>query len=116
VLFFLAIPVVSWEPSALAFRSTAFQVLAASHEEKSSSYRTSAESPIIEHGIDFALGTDRVCRRIEWHLSADEIAKARCDRERARLRAIYHDALGRKYLWAARFPWLPVKPDPPEPE
>jgi hypothetical protein len=28
----------------------------------------------------------------------------------------YHEALARRYWYAARFPWLPVEPDPPEPE
>ncbi len=28
----------------------------------------------------------------------------------------HHDALVRKYTFAARHPWLPVSPDPPEPE
>jgi hypothetical protein len=28
----------------------------------------------------------------------------------------YHDSLENKYRRAARYPWLPVEPDPPEPE
>ena len=28
----------------------------------------------------------------------------------------YHDLMHRKYDRAARYPWLPVAPDPPEPE
>ena len=32
-----------------------------------------------------------------------------------RVRAAHHDALRRKYESAARHPWLPVPPDPPEP-
>jgi hypothetical protein len=31
-------------------------------------------------------------------------------------RAAYHWALAEKYSRAARYPWLPVAPDPPEPE
>jgi hypothetical protein len=30
--------------------------------------------------------------------------------------ADYHEDLARKYERAARYPWLPVEPDPPEPE
>ena len=30
-------------------------------------------------------------------------------------RADYHGAMRRKYERAARYPWLPVEPDPPEP-
>jgi hypothetical protein len=28
----------------------------------------------------------------------------------------YHESLARRYERAARYPWLPVEPDPPEPE
>ena len=28
----------------------------------------------------------------------------------------YHQMMVDKYNWAARYPWLPVAPDPPEPE
>lgn len=28
----------------------------------------------------------------------------------------YHNAMAAKYDWAERYPWLPVSPDPPEPE
>jgi hypothetical protein len=31
-------------------------------------------------------------------------------------RAAYHEALAEKYRRAARYPWLPVEPDPPPPE
>lgn len=31
-------------------------------------------------------------------------------------RVAYHAAMARKYRRAARYPWLPVEPDPPEPE
>ena len=31
-------------------------------------------------------------------------------------KAEHHAGLARKYEWAARHPWLPVLPDPPEPE
>jgi hypothetical protein len=40
-------------------------------------------------------------------------------RERARVnpcKAAYHATLARKYEYAASHPWLPVAPDPPEPE
>jgi hypothetical protein len=33
---------------------------------------------------------------------------------RAKLR--WHEAMAEKYGWAARYPWLPVGPDPPEPD
>jgi hypothetical protein len=28
----------------------------------------------------------------------------------------YHGSLASKYWYAARYPWLPVEPDPPDPE
>jgi hypothetical protein len=31
-------------------------------------------------------------------------------------RAAYHSAMREKYEHAARYPWLPVEPDPPEPK
>jgi hypothetical protein len=46
-------------------------------------------------------------------LVAQRAAKA--DTERYRMRAEYHNALDRKYEYAARHPWLPVSSDPPEP-
>lgn len=35
---------------------------------------------------------------------------------RSRRLAGYHATLRRKYERAARYPWLPIEPDPPEPE
>jgi hypothetical protein len=35
---------------------------------------------------------------------------------RAKTLMLYHQALKRKYERATRLPWLPVEPDPPEPE
>jgi hypothetical protein len=31
-------------------------------------------------------------------------------------RSKYHRSLMKKYKWASHHPWLPVAPDPPEPE
>jgi hypothetical protein len=42
------------------------------------------------------------------------ISFSRLTRERKML--LYHDAMARKYKLAAGHPWLPVEPDPPEPE
>ena len=38
------------------------------------------------------------------------------DAEQATRRAAYHASLKRKYERAARYPWLPVEPDPPPPK
>jgi hypothetical protein len=31
-------------------------------------------------------------------------------------RLVFHKRMVGKYQWAARYPWLPVLPDPPEPK
>ena len=31
-------------------------------------------------------------------------------------RFAHQKAMAEKYAWAARYPWLPVEPDPPEPD
>jgi hypothetical protein len=31
-------------------------------------------------------------------------------------KAEYHMRMGEKWLWASRYPWLPVSADPPEPD
>ena len=52
-------------------------------------------------------------------IARTEAAVRRLGREPSavpRQRAIYHAALRRKYERAARYPWLPVPPDPPEPK
>jgi hypothetical protein len=36
--------------------------------------------------------------------------------ERYAARIAYHARMRQKYEWAARFPWLPLDPDPPEPK
>jgi hypothetical protein len=46
----------------------------------------------------------------------DVIAQARLQATHSCAFADYHAALKRKYEHAARRPWLPVPPDPPEPE
>jgi hypothetical protein len=48
----------------------------------------------------------------EWDRMADE---ARASAAHSARRAAYHSRLRSKYERAARYPWLPVAPDPPEP-
>ena len=45
---------------------------------------------------------------VMWISKGIETLDPRCQRLIA-----YHGALARKYWYAARFPWLPVEPDPP---
>jgi hypothetical protein len=52
-----------------------------------------------------AFGTDRICRQMN---ERGEVVSNRANR--------WHEVLEKKYREAARYPWLPVAPDPPEPE
>lgn len=71
-------------------------------------------------------GTVRVYGVLRWTFFGQEvrgcnvykIPGARNSEERARLhaRAQYHERMGDKYARAARYPWLPLPPDPPLPE
>jgi hypothetical protein len=46
----------------------------------------------------------------------EEIMHLHRDYDRMMDRADHHASLAYKYERAARYPWLPVEPDPPEPE
>jgi hypothetical protein len=48
--------------------------------------------------------------------TVEEITRLRGAYDRMMDRADHHASLARKYERAARYPWLPVEPDPPEPE
>jgi hypothetical protein len=45
-----------------------------------------------------------------------EIGQIYRDYDRMMDRANHHAAMAHKYEHAARYPWLPVEPDPPEPD
>jgi hypothetical protein len=49
-------------------------------------------------------------------MTVEEITRLHDDYDRMMDRADHHASLARKYEEAARYPWLPVEPDPPEPE
>jgi hypothetical protein len=49
-------------------------------------------------------------------MTVEEITRLRGDYDRMVARADHHASLARKYEEAARHPWLPVEPDPPEPK
>jgi hypothetical protein len=49
-------------------------------------------------------------------MTVEEITRLHGDYDRMMDRADHHASLARKYERAARYPWLPVEPDPPEPE
>ena len=48
-------------------------------------------------------------------MTIEEIMRLHRDYDRMMDRADHHASLVRKYEHAARYPWLPVEPDPPEP-
>jgi hypothetical protein len=67
---------------------------------------------------DEAVGWERTYRKL---VEREERAGSRCDDLRRHLDQIsqgveYYSALARKYRRAAHYPWLPVEPDPPEPD
>jgi hypothetical protein len=115
-LAILAILMVAWWVSTLGVPRGEYQELALFHENQASSYRRYAESPIIEHQIEYRFGTDRVCRRIERHMSAADVDEANRARKQAGYVAIYHNDLKRKYWRAAWIPWLTIEPDPAAPK
>jgi hypothetical protein len=49
-------------------------------------------------------------------MTVEEITRLHDDYGRMMDRADHHASLARKYEEAARYPWLPVEPDPPEPD
>ena len=49
-------------------------------------------------------------------MKIEEILHLHRDYDRMMDRADHHESLARKYERAARQPWLPVEPDPPEPD
>jgi hypothetical protein len=49
-------------------------------------------------------------------MTNEAIMELHRDYERMTDRADHHASLARKYEHAAQYPWLPVEPDPPEPE
>jgi len=49
-------------------------------------------------------------------MTDEELMRLRGDYDRMMDRADHHASLARKYERATRYPWLPVEPDPPEPE
>ena len=56
--------------------------------------------------------TDFIVRSTQWRWSENVALRGR-----APVRFVYYSRrLAEKYEHAARYPWLPVAPDPPEPE
>jgi Tfp pilus assembly protein FimT len=67
---------------------------------------------------DLSLGEAEAYRYVYIHKApADSRAGTDLLRSEAKERALarHYEALSAKYRRAARFPWLPVEPDPPQP-
>jgi hypothetical protein len=60
-----------------------------------------------------AAAGQRPSRRVDWSYRG---VRRQTDQGRCRAAADYHARLARKYDRAARYPWLPVAPDPPPPQ
>ncbi len=85
------------------------------HEEKALHYQEVAQSKIQEYSEGWAMDMNDHCSPVKIPLSAAEIEQQKLYRLHAARRAAYHSAMKEKYAWAARFPWLPIMKDPPEP-
>jgi hypothetical protein len=69
-------------------------------------------------GFALAVGLRRSSFRTleDFHRRAKADAVSSIRGRKGRALADYHDGLRWKYARAARYPWLPVAPDPSEPE
>jgi hypothetical protein len=65
-----------------------------------------------ERYLKFALGAMTHAGLAEAHRTGGPYGRVPVNPRKA----AYHAALVRKYEWAIRYLWLPVLPDPPEPE
>jgi hypothetical protein len=76
----------------IAWRRSLLQRLAAHHDTEARSIRPSVNGDFMPFGVTIQVSPE---------------AAALAD---------YHERLAEKYREAARHPWLPVEPDPPEPQ
>jgi hypothetical protein len=63
----------------------------------------------------YALMMSHESRAMELMDNAPSVTDAEA-RRRFHARITWHEVMNAKYERAARYPWLPVEPDPPEPE
>jgi hypothetical protein len=87
--------------AALMRRSAAFRRLAAHHETRMASWMS-----IHAENANWAIDTANPARASQARWAVEEAWRA----------IEYHGSMRDKYERAARFPWLAVEPDPPEPE
>ena len=71
---------------------------------------------VVPGSVAAAMGTSDDLRRQDLKKRVERLgAESREEAEQYAKKADYYWAVVRKYERAARYPWLPVEPDPPEP-
>jgi hypothetical protein len=64
-----------------------------------------------------AVARYRALSKVYWkRLTEHSLLTLMCEADGDTSAAARHDALSHKYWYAWKYPWLPVAPDPPEPE
>jgi len=66
--------------------------------------------------VDYHLFARRATNNASVARDPDETARLLAEADQHSRRMEYHTAMARKYEHAARYPWLPVAPDPAEPK
>jgi hypothetical protein len=69
---------------------------------------------LIERGRRFREMADRHWKL--WLENPASVVDSRAPDEAQARQSEHHRAMGEKYRYAARYPWLPVAPDTPEPD
>jgi hypothetical protein len=83
----------------------------AAHDEAGAELHRAASLAAHGDGTHNAKGHSDFAAAFSGQADVERAAQRKC-----RALARYHRALRRKYDLAARYPWLPVEPDPPAPE
>jgi hypothetical protein len=94
-------------PIAIVGRGVHFAHQAESHWQTARAYDARAGFGLLTHG-------DRGDEA--YYAAIDRLPDYSRDQKRAAKFSHYHGRIAMNYHWAARYPWLPVEPDPPEPE
>jgi hypothetical protein len=84
-------------------RRAYFLLLAQAHQNEVTSSTARREALKLRFGHTSGMGNEEIMRLYR-------------DYDRMMDRADHHAAMAAKYLQVARYPWLPVAPDPPEPD
>jgi len=74
------------------------------------------ERPYLLAMVDLSFGVDPSQGCVGPVVDPETVQGLPVDLDKVRLRALYFQRMRRKYERAAKYPWLPVAPDPPEPK